>query len=155
MNAPPPSPRTPSPRSTIFLPLTITATTRIATALPAGQPRNRVHAVGEQARAADLVAGECWTALLAGCDTDSLYVLRPRLSGLAEATSRFVGARWWAGEGAAYRRRVARAQTHIAEAIAEGDGSEYARAFVGYDDAVASTVVCAHRYTRSAMVGDR
>ena len=45
---------------------------------------------------------------------------------------------------------MAAAQEDLEEAIADGDGSEFALAFVGYDNAMASAVVCAHTDSRKA-----
>ena len=121
-----------------FLPLTVAAA-RHAEAT----------AVARQAVETDRAATDCWASLLAGCTSPGRWGLGPRLRQLSEATSQQVGTRWWSAEGAAYRRRVARAQAEIEDAIAEGDGQEFARAFVGYDHAMASAVVCAEQRTGS------
>jgi hypothetical protein len=81
--------------------------------------------------------------LLAGCGPAGRWGLTPKLRQLSEATSEHVGTRWWATEGSSYRGRIARAQSRIEDAIADGDGQEFARALVGYDHAMASAVVCA------------
>ncbi|MER7080200.1 hypothetical protein ABT308_18850, partial [Saccharopolyspora kobensis] len=65
--------------------------------------------------------------------------LPSRLRALVEATSGYVGAGWWAAS--AHRRRVAEAQLRINDAVREGDGAEFAEAFVGYDQAIATAVV--------------
>ncbi|OZM73795.1 hypothetical protein CFN78_08945 [Amycolatopsis antarctica] len=139
----------PSARRAFFLPLTAEAAAELGACL-GGASRRRVLAVRDRAEDADVAAQRCWTALLAGCDSADRWALTPRLRGLSEATSAFVGALWWAGAGAAHRGRVARAQLWISEAISDGDGQEFARAFVGYDHAVASTVVCANQHTGSS-----
>ncbi|WP_239154419.1 hypothetical protein [Amycolatopsis sp. FDAARGOS 1241] len=118
-------------RAPAFLPLTVDAAAR----LDAGPLLN-------QALATDRAAAECWTALLAGCGTAARRDLGPQLRRLSEATSVHVGARWWFAEGAGHRRRVASAQENLEDAIAEGDGQEFALAFVGYDNAMASALVC-------------
>jgi hypothetical protein len=97
----------------------------------------------------DRAAADCWASLLAGCTSTGRWGLGPRLRRLSEATSQEVGTRWWSAEGASHRRRVARAQAEIEDSIAEGDGQEFARAFVGYDHAMASAVVCAEQRTGS------
>lgn len=125
-----------------FLPLTVDAAARLDAA-------GLLH----QALATDRAAAECWTALLAGCDKQARRDLAPQLRRLSEATSRHVGTRWWFAEGADHRRRVAGAQEDLEDAIADGDGQEFARAFVGYDHAMASAVVCAHSPT--PKVGER
>jgi hypothetical protein len=116
----------------MFLPLTVDAATKAKAGCLLGK-----------AVETEIAAGECWTSLLAGCGTDGRWNLGPRLRQLSEATSEHVGTRWWSTEGACHRGRIARAQSHIEDAIADGDGQEFARAFVGYDHAMASAVVCA------------
>jgi exonuclease VII large subunit len=76
--------------------------------------------------------------------------LGPQLRRLSEATSMQVGSRWWFADGAGHRKRVAGAQENLEEAIADGDGQEFALAFVGYDHAMASAVVCANSAHPSA-----
>ncbi|HET6710642.1 hypothetical protein [Amycolatopsis sp.] len=116
-----------------FLPLTVDAARRLG-----------ARPLLDQAVRTDRAAAECWTALLAGCGTAARRELGPQLRRLSEATSMQVGSRWWFAEGAGHRRRVAGAQENLEEAIAEGDGQEFALAFVGYDHAMASAVVCAN-----------
>ncbi|HJQ48507.1 MAG TPA: hypothetical protein VJ870_19615 [Amycolatopsis sp.] len=114
-----------------FLPLTADAAVRA----PA-------HAVLHRAADADGAANDCWTSLLAGC-ASGRWGLDVRLRRLLEATSEHVGSRWWFGTGSEHRRRVAHAQACIEQAVTEGDGQDFARAFMGYDHAVASALVCA------------
>ncbi|MET8853549.1 hypothetical protein [Amycolatopsis sp. NPDC004625] len=116
-----------------FLPLTVDAARRLG-----------AHPLLDQAVRTDRAAAECWTALLAGCGNAARRDLGPQLRRLSEATSMQVGSRWWFAEGAGHRRRVAGAQENLEEAIADGDGQEFALAFVGYDHAMASAVVCAN-----------
>lgn len=140
-------------RQVVFLPLTTQAAADLAGVAAACAPtvaQRRARTLHERAIEADVAAQRCWTVLLADCDAADRWALTPRLRRLSEATSGYVGARWWAGAGAAYRSRVAQAQLHISDAVADGDGQEFARAFVGYDHAVASTVVCADQYTGSS-----
>lgn len=103
----------------------------------------RAKEVLRMAQETESAAADCWAALLAGCEGATRWGLDSRLRRLSEATSRHVGSRWWFSEGASHRLRVARAQAEVEDAIEEGDGSEFARAFVGYDHAMASAVVCA------------
>lgn len=117
-------------RCPTFLPLTTDA------AVHAG-----AHAVLHRATEADHAADTCWSTLLAGADAVP-HGLDLRLRRLAEATQAYVGITWWFREGAVHRRRVAHAQSAIESAVTEGDGSEFARAFMGYDHAVASALVC-------------
>lgn len=122
-----------------FLPLTVDAARRLG-----------ARPLLDQAVRTDRAAAECWTALLAGCGTAARRDLGPQLRRLSEATSMQVGSRWWFADGAGHRRRVAGAQENLEEAIAEGDGQEFALAFVGYDHAMASAVVCANSAHPSA-----
>ncbi|QWF82165.1 hypothetical protein [Amycolatopsis sp. CA-230715] len=115
-----------------FLPLTTQAAAGV-----------RAREVLRMAQETESAAADCWAALLAGCEGAGRWGLDSRLRRLSEATSRHVGSRWWFAEGASHRLRVARAQAEVEDAIEEGDGSEFARAFVGYDHAMASAVVCA------------
>ncbi|MFF1609887.1 hypothetical protein ACFVYA_19095 [Amycolatopsis sp. NPDC058278] len=127
-----------------FLPLTVDAARKLG-----------ARPLLDQAVRTDRAAAECWTALLAGCGTAARRDLGPQLRRLSEATSMQVGSRWWFADGAGHRRRVAGAQENLEEAIAEGDGQEFALAFVGYDHAMASAVVCANSAHPSARkVGD-
>ncbi|EME63923.1 hypothetical protein [Amycolatopsis decaplanina] len=128
-----------------FLPLTIDAARR------ADAPE-----VLRNALLTDRAAEECWTVLLAGCQAEALFSaegssaplsakrgLDAQLRKLSEATAEHVGTRWWFADGTVHRKRVARSQENLVAAIAEGDGQEFALAFVGYDNAMAGAVVCA------------
>ncbi|KEI44711.1 hypothetical protein [Saccharopolyspora rectivirgula] len=118
-----------------FLPLTVAAARSAA--------RNRAdtdQAVEVQrcAEAAEAAATGCWAALLGGCDSPERRALPSRLRALAAATSGYVGASSWGAS--LHRRKVAEAQSRIDSAVAEGDGAEFAEAFVGYDQAIATAV---------------
>ncbi|GAA2331948.1 hypothetical protein GCM10009854_03930 [Saccharopolyspora halophila] len=120
-----------------FLPLTVGVARNAA---------NRPEDAAEQAcevqrcaEAADATAAGCWAALLGGCQSVERRELPGRLRALADATSGYFGQAWW--EVSAHRRRVAEAQLRINDAVREGDGAEFAEAFVGYDQAVATAVV--------------
>lgn len=123
-----------------FLPLTVAATTSVDTDPPA-RPGRDARDLRRRAEEADTAAATCWDALLGGCHPPELRTLPAQLAALAEATSRYVGTRWWSGHGAAHRRRVARAQLRIYDAVRDGDGAEFAEAFVGYDQAIATAMV--------------
>lgn len=99
---------------------------------------------------ADEVAAGCWAALLGGCGSPDCTALPMRLRALVEAASAHVGGTWWLTGGAAHRRRVAEAQLRIHDAVREGDGAEFAEAFVGYDQAVATAVVSAQTELESS-----
>jgi hypothetical protein len=122
-------------REPSFLPLTVATTS--------GNPALRLPAAR-----ADAAAAECWTALLAGCDSAS-HTLPGRLRELANATSSYAGAAWWNGDGAYHRGRIDQARARIEEAVAERDGADFAEAFVGFDQAVATALVRAHNRLRS------
>jgi hypothetical protein len=115
-----------------FLPLTADA------AAAAG-----ARAMLRRAMEAEAAADVSWASLVGGCASAGCWGLDTRLRRLSEATREFAGATWWFNEGSEYRRRVTRAQALIEEAISESDGPEFARAFAGYDHAVASVVVAA------------
>ncbi|MGP4019665.1 hypothetical protein [Saccharopolyspora sp. 5N708] len=120
-----------------FLPLTVGVARSAATgSLPR---RDRAGEVQRCAEAADATAAGCWAALLGGCQSAERKDLPSRLRALVEATSGYVGAGSWAAS--AHRRRVAEAQLRINDAVREGDGAEFAEAFVGYDQAIATAVV--------------
>ncbi|RKT52587.1 sugar ABC transporter substrate-binding protein [Saccharothrix australiensis] len=123
----------PSPaRKPTFLPLTMAA---------AGNADDEgARAVRGRAEAADRAAADCWLSLVAGC-TSGGQALINRLHDLSEATSGYAGAHWWRSHGSVHRRRVAEAEHRIDDAVREGDGAEFAEAFVGYDQAVATVVV--------------
>ncbi|OXM44707.1 hypothetical protein [Amycolatopsis alba] len=116
----------------IFLPMTVDAARR------ADAPD-----VLRNALLTERAATECWTVLLAGCELVGNLGLDAQLRKLSEATAEHVGTRWWFADGTLHRKRVARAQENLVAAIAEGDGQEFALAFVGYDNAMAGAVVCA------------
>ncbi|WP_235921791.1 sugar ABC transporter substrate-binding protein [Lentzea tibetensis] len=101
----------------VFLPLTMAA---------AGDCTSGVRSVAE---AANKAAAHCWTALVGGCDSTSRSSLILTLHDLSAATA-----------GSAHYRRVAEAECRIDEAVREGDGAEFAEAFVGYDQAVATVL---------------
>ena len=126
-----------------FLPLTVDAARRLG-----------ARPLLEAAVRTDRAAAECWTALLAGCHSAARRDLGPQLRRLSEATSLQVGSRWWFAEGAGHRKRVAGAQANLEEAIADGDGQEFALAFVGYDHAMANAGVC-DKSVQARKVGER
>ncbi|MDR7302742.1 hypothetical protein [Haloactinomyces albus] len=128
-----------------FLPLTVAIAKSSAdptdSALSDPVGRQSLHAVRQRAEEANTTAAGCWAALLGGCESPERRAMPTRLRALAEATSLYVGTRWWCGHGATHRRRVAEAQLRINDAVREGDGAEFADAFVGYDQAIATAMV--------------
>jgi hypothetical protein len=127
-------------RQPTFLPLTISA----ARSAVAGHSDPRVRASADvlrrRASEADQAAADCWMALLANCDSAAQRALPTCLHGLTEAAADYAGTGWWSGEGAHHRHRVDQAEHQIVEAVMDGDGEDFAEAFVGYDQAVATAV---------------
>lgn len=113
-----------------FLPSTMSAATSTGAEL-----------VRRSAEQADAAAAECWAALLGGCDSPGRRLLPAKLRELADTTAIYAGTAWWYGDGSRLRVRITQARERIEEAIAERDGAEFAEAFVGYDEAVATAVV--------------
>lgn len=124
-----------------FLPLTMSAARSAVDGHNEPPVRASAEVVWRRAGEADQAAADCWMALLANCDSPGRRALSGRLRGLTEATAIYAGTAWWRGEGSHHRRRVAQAQHQIVEAIIDGDGEDFAEAFVGYDQAVATAVV--------------
>ncbi|GGP60314.1 sugar ABC transporter substrate-binding protein [Saccharothrix coeruleofusca] len=118
-------------REPTFLPLTMAA---------CDTRDEAVRHVRGSAEAADRAAADCWLALVAGC-TSGRQALINRLHDLSEATGGYAGTRWWLSHGSVHRKRVAEAEHRIDDAVREGDGAEFAEAFIGYDQAVATVVV--------------
>jgi hypothetical protein len=128
-------------REPTFLPLAVSAARTAEETQSDERARDNAQRVRRQAEAADLAAAECWTALVAGCNSPARRVLTARLRELTEATSGYVGLSCWFRAGSPHRHRVVGAETRIADAVNDGDGAEFAEAFVGYDQAVATAVV--------------
>lgn len=124
-----------------FLPLTVAITreARPATA----------DAVQRRAEEANITAAACWSALLGGCQTSERRALPALLRALADAASTYAGSGWWAAHGQEHQRRVAEAQRRISDAVLDGDGAEFAEAFIGYDQAIATAVASVDRTLES------
>lgn len=133
-------------REPSFLPLTLSTAGSVAATPADGTHGRRVHG---SAMRADSAAAECWAALLGGCDAPGRHVLPSRLQELALATSVYAGTLWWFGDGSRHRLRIGSAQARIEEAVAERDGEDFAEAFVGYDQAVATALVRVHNRSGS------
>jgi DNA-binding FadR family transcriptional regulator len=128
-------------RQPTFLPLTVAAARSAVEGHNEPAVRASAEVVWRRAGEADQTAADCWMALLANCDSPGRRLLSSRLRGLTEATAIYAGTMWWRGEGSHHRRRVAQAQHQIVEAVCDGDGEDFAEAFVGYDQAVATALV--------------
>jgi hypothetical protein len=131
-------------REPSFLPLTLATVGTVAAAVQSPAFRASADVVRRKATEANAAAAECWVALLGGCDAPGAKALPRRLRELSEATSMFAGQRWWQGDGAQHRHRGGRSQQRIEDALLERDGEEFAEAFVGYDQAVATALARAH-----------
>jgi hypothetical protein len=94
-----------------------------------------------RASEADQAAADCWMALLANCGSTAQRALPNYLHDLTDAAADYAGTGWWCGEGAHHRHRVTQTEHQIVEAVRDGDGEDFAEAFVGYDQAVATAVV--------------
>ncbi|GLZ41215.1 sugar ABC transporter substrate-binding protein [Actinokineospora sp. NBRC 105648] len=123
-------------REPTFLPLTLST---VGTVCRQTGGAEMVQAI---ARRADAAAAECWAALLAGCDAPGRHQLPNRLRELSRATAAFAGEQWW--QTTCHPARIDGARTEIEEAVAERDGADFAEAFIGYDQAVATALVRAH-----------
>ncbi|GAA2971182.1 sugar ABC transporter substrate-binding protein [Actinokineospora diospyrosa] len=123
-------------REPTFLPLTL-STVRAT-------PDPTTRAVHATARRADSAAAECWAALLAGCDAPGKHQLPLRLRELSDAATPH------ATEG--HRGKIDQARTRIEEALTDRDGEDFAEAFIGYDQAVATALARAHNRQET---GDR
>lgn len=126
-------------REPTFLPLTVAAAGVAASESADPLARDSAQYVERSAFEANRAAADCWTALVAGC-TSGRETLIHRLHDLSLATSSYAGTRWWLSHGSVHRKRVMAAEGRIDEAVRDGDGAEFAEAFVGYDQAVATVV---------------
>jgi hypothetical protein len=124
-----------------FLPLTTAAAKTAVESLNDPPVRAAAEVVWRRAAEADSAAADCWMALLANCDSPGRRSLASRLHALTEATAIYAGTRWWHAEGSHHRWRVAEAQYQLVEAARDSDGEEFAEAFIGYDQAVATVIV--------------
>lgn len=124
-----------------FLPLTTAAAATAVDSLNEPPVRASALVVLRRAKEADESAADGWVALLAACDSPGRQLLPSRLRALTEATAIYAGTSWWRGPGSHHRRRVAQAQQEIIEAVQDGDGEDFAEAFVGYDQAIATAIV--------------
>lgn len=129
-----------TPTQPTFLPLTTAAAGAVASRCE--QPlRDAAAVLLTRAADTDRAAADCWTALLANCDTPGRQLLPARLRALTEAVASYAGGSWWRSDGSYLRRRLLEAQHQLVEAVREADGEDFAEAFAGYDQALATTVV--------------
>ena len=118
-----------------FLPLTLTSLTGMAAERPG------THALEVAARRAEHLACHTWVALLGDCASSDRTEFTTGLRRLSLAVGGFVGDDWSGRDCSGHRDRIARYQWWLEEALADGDGAEFAEAFARYDDALARTVL--------------
>lgn len=118
-----------------FLPLTLTVLSGVSTDRPG------THSLAAAARHAEHLACDTWSALLGDCDRPHRTEFNTGLRRLSLAVGGFVGDDWSSGARGGHRDRIARYQWWLEEALADGDGAEFAEAFARYDDALARTVL--------------
>ena len=121
------------PPAGAFLPLTLA---EIRSTPTAGR-RPELGPLTDRAWAAERAAEDSWHALLGDCACAHRGQFPDRLRLLSEAAGEYAGGAWWRGRGSTYRDRVAAFEHWVAEALAEGDGEEFAEACAGYDAALA------------------
>lgn len=138
-----------------FLPLTIAASRAVVDHCAETETRERITAVHSAANDADATAAACWLALLAGCTAPVRLELPNRLRELCAAASVHAEPSWWYTHGSRHRHRVDEARSRIEDAVRDGDGAEFAEAFVGYDQAIATAVVCARQPAVIAVPASR
>lgn len=96
--------------------------------------------VADAVRRVELDARVAWQCLLGDPDRSVRGDLAVDLRRLSLAVGGFVGADRWNADGRMHRDRVTGYQLWLEAALAEGDGAGFARAFAGYDEAVARAV---------------
>lgn len=118
-----------------FLPLTLAA----LSGLPVDNARtsNLVTA----ARRTERLARDSWQTLLSVRDRSHGTEFTTSLRRLSLAVGGFVGDDWSNGVHRGHRDRVGRYQWWLEEALADGDGAEFAEAFARFDDALARAIV--------------
>jgi hypothetical protein len=116
-----------------FLPLTLSEIRDT----PKARHRPELGPLADRALAAERAAEDSWHALLGDCACARRGQFPDRLRLLSEAAGEYAGGDWWRGRGSLYRDRVAAFEHWVAEALAEGDGEEFAEACAGYDAALA------------------
>ena len=115
-----------------FLPLTLSTACTISR--DPGSPRS-AREVHWSAIRADAAAAEAWATLLAGCANTGRHQLPRRLRELCTAAGLYAGP-----TAPANQSRINRAGVRITEAVTDRDGADFAEAFVGFDQAVATVL---------------
>lgn len=125
-----------------FLPLTLSA---VRSRPPLGPLTKHVWAAEHAAEAS-------WQALLGGCSCVRRRDFPESVRLLSAASAAYAGPGWWSGPGRRHRDRVTSFQVWAEDALAEGDGAEFAEACAGYDAALAGALVAAPTVS-GTMVG--
>lgn len=116
-----------------FLPMTLSAI--------GGAPG--LSGLADDAWAAEHAAEASWQALLGGCTCVRRRNFPESLHRLSSAVAGYARDGWWAGAGRRQHDRIASFELWAVEALAEGDGAEFAEACAGYDAALARALVTA------------
>jgi len=121
------------PPAGAFLPLTLSE----IRSTPTAGHRPELGPLTDRAWAAERAAEDSWHALLGDCACARRGQFPDRLRLLSEAAGEYAGGACCRGRGSTYPDRAAAFEHWVAEALAEGDGEEFAEACAGYDAALA------------------
>lgn len=119
-----------------FLPLTLSTIRAVPSASAEG-----LGPLADRAWRAEAAAVVSWQALLGDCACAHRRRFPDQLRELSEAAGVYAGGDWW--RGSAHRARVTEFERWAADALAEGDGEEFAEACAGYDAALAHALATA------------
>jgi hypothetical protein len=120
-----------------FFPLTLSA----IRCTPTERGETELGSLAARAAAAERAASDSWQALLGDCACARRWHFPDHLRRLSEAAGEYADGEWWRGRGSAHRDRMAEFEHWATEALAEGDGEEFAEACAGYDAALAHALV--------------
>lgn len=130
----PPDRPAPASGDGAFLPLTLST---IRTAPSAAE----LASLADRAQRAEAAAVVSWQALLGDCACAHRQHFPDHLRELSEAAGMYAGGDRW--RGSAHQARVTEFERWAADALAEGDGAEFAEACAGYDAALAHALATA------------
>lgn len=120
-----------------FFPLTLSAIRGTSTE----RGETELGSLADRAAAAEQAASDSWQALLGDCACARRWHFPDHLRRLSEAAGAYADGEWWRGRGSAHRDRMAEFENWATEALAEGNGEEFAEACAGYDAALAHALV--------------
>lgn len=129
-----------------FLPLTMSVLAHVPVHRPGAC------ALDSAARRAEQLACDTWQSLLGGCERPHRTEFTTGLRRLSLAVGGFIGDDWSNGLCGGHQERIARYHWWLEEALADGNGAEFAEAFARYDDALARTVSSRAEPTASETV---